>query len=103
MDGATFSRMVYVVVQLVAFPAASVAVSVMMFVPVESAMAGTGCCVTVMNVEQLSDTIADPVKSGNNAKHDEPLLMVCDGGQVMVGAMFSFGLANVIQVPEFPL
>jgi hypothetical protein len=61
-------------VQLEVFPAASVAVSVMVVLPTaDITVPAAGDCVIIMDPEpvQLSETIARPVKSGTTAEHEE--------------------------------
>src|SRR5439155_249018 len=102
--GALLSVTVKVVVQLALFPAASVAVTVMVCVPRQTRVPGAGDWLKViaLGALQLSLTLAPTMTLGTGAWQLSSALAGCVAEQITVGALLSVTVKVVVQVALFP-
>ena len=102
--GAVVSLTVNVVVQLALFPAASVAVTVIVWLPRPTRVPGAGDWLKViaLGALQLSLTLAPPMTLGTAAWQLSSALAGCVAEQITVGALLSVTVKVVVQVALFP-
>src|SRR2546427_9726179 len=102
--GALLSVTVKVVVQVALFPAASVAVTVTVWVPGPTRVPGAGDWLKViaLGALQLSLTLTPPMTLGTGAWQLSSALAGCVAEQITVGALLSVTVKVVVQVALFP-